>query len=929
MKTKSTVLKSVAVLGAVTAAGTVATTTAHADAVSDAASTNASAVSTTNADQQLANLKSQQAAKETQAANSNASAMSAATSAADQQIAGINSQIASRQASDAAANSAAVASQTTAINSAADAATSAENASYSDAVAKQSAANNAALKSAQANLSTPAKKSQETAQENASYQNATKDLESQHVAKTGKTNADYQGQEQAAQQKITDAQNAAKAGHATKLAKATKQVDGEIADATKTVADAQTTVNNEQNGISAKQAANKSAQNAVNTAQSALNTDQSALDAAQKKLKSGQTDKMTDSLQVPQDYINVWKEYAQKISGESLTAKSNYDLWYRNKVASTLAKKINQDFVASSVDKATPLTLNSDGTFSRKDVIIATQYAAELINPIREAIGINPYKITNASIDIAMENCKEYHAHGYNEWKDGHAGALMDQIAHEWGMDALSESLAGNSAYSEMKTVADLKYGVHDAIVMLLFEGSDSKTSDTFANGHTTDLLGVRYANEDALAKVHNIHGSVILGGSDLLGVTFGNMTFRFNSIADGKSDRIQQEQGYGIKSGSANDKTIQGTNYDQIAVPTPESESEAMTKLKNEIAKLQSKVSADTQMLNAAKAKAQTTASDLKAAQDKLAQDQKSLTSAQSKLNNLKSNRDKMIQDLASDKSGSKLIQDLQNQLNTIKTKHGDAIKTENADYATKLSTLKKNHEAKLAAIQAEPENVDSLKAELQAKLDTLKKNHEAKLAEIQNDAKTKIEALKKQASENDPEITKLQGQINTIKDNLAKQQKTLDDQFAALKAQDQEEYNALEQKLKNSSSEAAKGNNDHYNTSDGHEVVLPGNDDQKEATTPSDHNSQVISHNNGSQAAVPAGQATSNHAANVTTISYPASQAQVSANAAPMTREAVKAQENGTKLPQTGNENGIVAMALGAMATMLGFGFAAKKRY
>lgn len=796
MKTKSTVLKSVAVLGAVTAAGTMATTTAHADVVSDAASTNASAVSTTNADQQLANLKSQQAAKETQAANSNASAMSAATSAADQQIAGINSQIASRQASDAAANSAAVASQATAINSAASAATSAENASYSDAVAKQSAANDAVLKSAQANLSTPAKKSQETAQENASYQNATKDLESQHVAKTGKINADYQGQEQAAQQKITDAQNAAKADHATKLAKATKQVDGEISAAAKAVDDVQVTVNSEQKDISAKQAANKSAQNAANTAQSALNADQSALDAAQKKLKSGQTDKTTDSLQVPQDYINVWKEYAQKISGESLTAKSNYDLWHRNKVASTLAKKINQDFVASSVDKATPLTLNSDGTFSRKDVIIATQYAAELINPIREAIGINPYKITNASVDIAMENCKEYHAHGYNEWKNGHEFTLLDQIAHKWGMDTQSESMAGNSAYSEMKTVADLKYGVHDAIVMLLFEGSDSKTSDTFANGHTTDLLGVRYANEDALAKVHNIHGSVILGGSDLLGVTFGNTTFRFNSIADGKSDRIQQEQGYGIKSGSANDKTIQGTNYDQIAVPTPESESEAMTKLKNEIAKLQSKVSADTQMLNAAKAKAQTTASDLKTAQAKLAQDQKSLTSAQSKLNNLKSNRDKMIQDLASDKSGSKLIQDLQNQLNTIKTKHGDAIKAENADYAAKLSTLKKNHEAKLAAIQAEPENVDSLKAELQAKLDTLKKNHEAKLAEIQNDAKTKIEALKKQASENDPEITKLQGQIKTIKDNLAKQQKALDDQFAALKAQDQEEYNALEQK-------------------------------------------------------------------------------------------------------------------------------------
>lgn len=879
MKTKSTVLKSVAVLGAVTAAGTMATTTAHADAVSDAASTNASAVSTTNADQQLANLKSQQAAKETQAANSNASAMSAATSAADQQIAGINSQIASRQASDAAANSAAVASQTTAINSAAAAVTSAENASYSAAVAKQSVANDAALKSAQANLSTPAKKSQETAQENASYQNATKDLESQHVAKTGKINADYQGQEQAAQQKITDAQNAAKADHATKLAKATKQVDGEINAAAKAVDDAQTVISNDQNTVNAKSDASQKVQAAVNAAQKVLSSDQSALDAAQKSLKDGDF-QATDKLIVPADYINVWKDY-QKTKHDADLNKSQFpELWKRNHDASAEAKKLNNNFVASAQDQATPVHFNSDGTLSRDDVIIATQFAAELINPIREAIGINPYEITNASIAMTMENASKYRAKGHSDWAYGHDGALLDAIAKEWGTWAVGESMAGNYRLAQPNpTVADLKQAVYEAVVGLLFEGADG--SD---NGHTTDLLNVR--SEGQIPK------------EDFLGVTFDidpvnhNGWIRFNSITDGKKIK---------ESGTANNKTIQGSNYDHIAVPTPESKAEAMTKLKNEIAKLQSKVSADTQMLNAAKAKAQTTASDLKVAQDKLAQDQKSLTNAQSKLNNLKSNRDKMIQDLASDKSGSKLIQDLQNQLNTIKTKHGDAIKAENADYATKLSTLKKNHEAKLAAIQAEPENVDSLKAELQGKLDTLKKNHEAKLAEIQNDTKTKIEALKKQVSENDPEITKLQGQIKTIKDNLAKQQKALDDQFAALKAQDQEDYNALEQKLKNSSSEAAKGNNDHYNTSDGHEVVLPGNDDQ----------------------------ATSNHATNVATISYPASQAQVSANVAPMTREAVKAQENGTKLPQTGNENGIVAMALGAMAAMLGIGFAAKKRY
>ena len=377
--------------------------------------------------------------------------------------------------------------------------------------------------------------------------------------------------------------------------------------------------------------------------------------------------------------------------------------------------------------------------------------------------------------------------------------------------------------------------------------------------------------------------------------------------------------------------------------------------------------------------------ASALKAAQDKLSQDQKTLDDAQAKLNNLKQNRDKMIKDLVSDPSGSKLIQNLQDQLDAIKAKHAEAIKAENADYTAKLQTLKKNHENKLAEIQAQPENVNGLKAQLQSKLDALKKDHEAKLAAIQNDAKTKIEALKKQAAANDPEIAKLQGQIDAIKDNLAKQQKKLDDQLAALKAKDEADYNALEQKLKNSSSEAAKGHNDHYNTGDGHEVVLPGSDSNQpssSASTPassasSSANSAASSANTpassassdvtpaassantpassatsaassaadnsaaSSEATAPVAPASDNLAGNVTStaadeavkVSYPvdnAAQAAVSApvTTTPMTREEVKKQ-NEAKLPQTGNENGIVAMALGTMLAMFGLGVAAKKRY
>lgn len=351
-----------------------------------------------------------------------------------------------------------------------------------------------------------------------------------------------------------------------------------------------------------------------------------------------------------------------------------------------------------------------------------------------------------------------------------------------------------------------------------------------------------------------------------------------------------------------------------------------------------------------------------------KLGQDKKVAIDATNKYNDLVASRTQNIAKIAGNTDVSGQINKLQKQLTSLKTSYDNQVKQISSDYQAKLSSLKSDYDAQVSKIKTEPTSIDQaiakIKVDYQAQLAQLKKNHEAKLAEIQNDAKTKIEALKKQISKNDPEITKLQGQIKTIKDNLAKQQKTLDDQFAALKAQDQEEYNALEQKLKNSSSSAAKGDSDHYNTNDGHEVVLPGKDDHKgnqgdqtiklsdnknvdhksnsKIDTKSTDNNQVVDHEvNGNSQVIDhqvavntdaksvAGQATSNYAANVTTINYPASQAQVSANVAPMTREAVKAQQNGNKLPQTGNENGIVAMALGAMAAMLGLGFAAKQHY
>lgn len=846
MKTKSTVLKSVAVLGAVTAAGTMATTTAHADAVSDAASANASAVSTTNADQQLANLKSQQAAKETQAANSNASAMSAATSAADQQIAGINSQIASRQASDAAANSAAVASQTTAINSAA--ATSAENASYSAAVKSATANEQVNEQSAKKNVVSPAQQQAQLSSASASYQDAVNAASAANAISLAKAKSGYDTQAKSVNGQI----NKIKESQKGTLSKAAAQVDAKIKAAADAEKAANATVATDQSNINADQTAIKNAKN--------------QLQNAKDKLAATHTTNTAQGIKLNQQFITS----LPKLPSESDTLDAASKAQQENDYELFLANPY-QSNAAAAKEKIDIHKLTND------QVIEINQYALDLVNNIRKTFSPKlPMLKSNTDYALWLQKNTTIEAqdkmgvnHDHSKFVDankygpfGENAANQSYVAPQktkesWSQVKPSEIFPNVNAYAganaTLQTMDDLRAMVFYWTTAMLFEHGGGHGH---AQNYTSNLTGPTYT---------------AIGVSP---VSTSNAEDENNYFCD-----IIYRYDYTTPS------------YITSGTDLTSDVSDNVISLKNAI------VTANSALEDANAKLTSDTA--------KLGQDKKVATDATNKYNDLVASRTQDIAKIAGNTDVSGQINKLQKQLTSLKTSYDNQVKQISSDYQAKLSSLKSDYDAQVSKIKAEPTSVDQaiakIKADYQAQLAQLKKNHEAKLAEIQNDAKAKIEALKKQVSENDPEITKLQGQIKTIKDNLAKQQKALDDQFAALKAQDQEEYNALEQKLKNTSSEAAKGNNDHYNTSDGHEVVLPGNDDQ----------------------------ATSNHATNVATISYPASQAQVSANVAPMTREAVKAQENGTKLPQTGNENGIVAMALGAMAAMLGLGFAAKKRY
>lgn len=654
--------------------------------------TSTAATSATTTDQQLANMQSAHAVTESAAAASNAAVMNSATTSANSQIADLNNQIQTRQASDAAMQQASQASAIASVNQAATSATAAENASYSQAVASQTAANNEALKSAQSTIVTEQQKNQETAQENADYQNQAGNLDSEHNATLNKLYQDLKNNTDGTNAAIQKEISRQKADEQGAIDQAAKNFDSQISAADTEVGRAQQTVNADQDVVNAKDAANKAANQAVKNAQDKLSGTQDAL----KKAQANQP--VVNTIDAPAEYINVWKEYLQtKKPGGWTLSKSDYpELYARLQKAEQEAVKqsnYQEDPAATQIK----VTLNPNGTLSRDDVIFATQYAASLINPIREAIGTNPYKITNASIDVAQEVENGYRDDNWNTWDNGHDNNRLGQIAKNWGTSMIGESWAGDGSFGKLRydenthkwthdysnlTRNDLQRGIYNAVKALLFECE--KENSTSSNGHTTDLLGVRAANS---------HGIV---AGDILGVSFdygkgmestGQVNiggFHFDSLVDGNSERTKQMHANGgvFKSGSSEDKTIQGSNYDQIAIPSANHN--------DQIKQLQAAVATDTQALNDAKTKASTTASELKSAQDKLASDQAKLSQAQARVNDLRAKKENTLKAMVTDPMQSPAIKNLQAKLAQARADHDNGVKAEEAQYAVKTKDLK-----------------------------------------------------------------------------------------------------------------------------------------------------------------------------------------------------------------------------------------------
>lgn len=344
----------------------------------------------------------------------------------------------------------------------------------------------------------------------------------------------------------------------TALQKQSNQNAADLRQAKSAVQDAQKTLNNTA----------KPDDSQLNTAKNAVSSDTKAVSQATNAQKAAQnvvnslqdSEKHLNKITYSQEWLNTWKELLNKNQmGTQFILPT--DPYYSRLKALDDKQYASNAYVDNEADKKIPVVLNANGTLPEKYVIAATQFAIQLLNPIRQALGTPLYTMTTGSVKIAEAVADGYQADNWDTWQRSHDFSLLKRLANEWGTDIISESWAGDSDFAKRnqesgntvftynnRSLNDLLHGVYNAITGLLFQDSGSNY------GHTTDLLGTRF---------DRMSGTFLPCGDQILGVDYeynknntptyydGDVIyhtggFHFNAIPDKNSSYIQNA----VKSG-------------------------------------------------------------------------------------------------------------------------------------------------------------------------------------------------------------------------------------------------------------------------------------------------------------------------------------------------------------------------------------------
>lgn len=261
-KNKKTILKSVALVGAVTTTGAVATTTTgHAD-TNENAQTQAQQSPVAS---QLSNLKQSQTQAENTLAQQNQTKYAAESAKIQPQIDQLQTQLKKQQANQATSDQQAIQKEQAKLQNIANAKTEQENTSYNKAVnaentqyasqvANQEASNQKVLADAQAKIYTQKQKDEMTYSAKKNYGQKQSNLDEQHQNKLKELTTDYNKQSKEVSHQIQQKKTEDKERYDQKVKKATDTVDQQIAEAKATRNNANVQVNMAQKKLNEDQA---------------------------------------------------------------------------------------------------------------------------------------------------------------------------------------------------------------------------------------------------------------------------------------------------------------------------------------------------------------------------------------------------------------------------------------------------------------------------------------------------------------------------------------------------------------------------------------------------------------------------------------------------------------------------------------------------
>ena len=587
---------------------------------------------------------------------------------------------------------------------------------------------------------------------------------------------------------------------------AVKQDTDKLDQAKKDLNDAkehQNTIESIQKTINQDQARLKEANNAVTTAQGKVDTASANAQQANADLKNAKNNLKqienkqgaVNTLKATSDYINKMKD----AKGNSFITDQTEGVDFNGLAkASKDSMQLNQ-YQSDPAAKQVAIHFNSNGTLSHDDVVYASQYAAQLVNPLRQQLGTPLYQINKASVDIAQDVVNQYRTDKWNPWELSHDRKGLNKVGQKWGANVL-ESWAGDMSMAKVNfnddgvwvssydglNRDDLQHGIYDALKGLLFNDADQEF------GHTTDILGIRYPADYADPKTSHFspdNGGIFLGVSYTYDTTdhVSNWAgqknlheggFHFDSEGDPNSAYLKYMKAHHFIISLDAPSTLinQPANRVEIAIPTND----------------------HTKLINDAKTAVNTAQTKANQANDVLKEANNVLEQAKSKQadsqDNLKSAQNKLAEE--QQKAGNPVqlqhdIEEFQAQLNKDRDRVTNLTKQQASDQtALKQATdAQKNAKTALETAQNKLKSLQDAQSKVQQQSTALADQNKAV-----KDADSKLQAANKALKDAQAKLSQANTDLKnakakaeqTAKDLKAAQTKAMETKAALQKAKD-----------------------------------------------------------------------------------------------------------------------------------------------